>query len=528
MRTALPEDASPAAQSPGYVTDSGSVRIRGDSSDDDTDDDDGRGLSRRGGCDEVEEYLARPTLQFYLLLTLFSVGIRKAFVNDETAPTPSHSDQGSFLPRHVSLARKDCSDLSRRCQHYMEACIDIGEELAVGAAKTTKSTPGLGHFGMRLFEAYDGDSNGPPWTGVSTREVTELDTMLGRGLRSFRNRGRRQVPTQTRNATYSDFLIVPAMNFKGLSLICTFKECLDVVELARKGCESFNVIIGMDWLSKYHAMIAYAEKIVRIPWGKETLIVRSNGSDNGHGPRLNIISCTKPKEVPIVQDFPEVFPEDLPGIPPTRQVEISNRLIPGAAPVARAPYRLAPSEMKELSDQLKELSDKGFIRPSSSPWGAPVLFVKKKDGSFRMCIDYRELNKLTVSSLVTVIERRGIHVDPYKIESVKDWASPNGDALSRERKSKTIAGVRGPSVMIGLDLPSGFWRSVEAKKTENLKSEDIGGTSGNLARWIKNKAKCISSSKSMELKRGPDVHVVKREHRLRKLIAALQKKTTLR
>ncbi|GJW74646.1 putative reverse transcriptase domain-containing protein [Tanacetum coccineum] len=104
------------------------------------------------------------------------------------------------------------------------------------------------------------------------------------------------------------------------------------------------------------------------------------------------------EEVPIVQDFPEVFPEDLPGIPPTRQVEFQIDLIPGAAPVARAPYRLAPSEMKELSDQLKELSDKGFIRPSSSPWGAPVLFVKKKDGSFRMCIDYRELNKLTVKN----------------------------------------------------------------------------------------------------------------------------------
>nr|GFB40139.1 transposon Ty3-I Gag-Pol polyprotein [Tanacetum cinerariifolium] len=71
-------------------------------------------------------------------------------------------------------------------------------------------------------------------------------------------------------------------------------------------------------------------------------------------------------------------------------------IVPGAAPVARAPYRLAPSRMKDFSKQLKELSDKGFIRPSSSPWGAPVLFVKKKDGSFRMCIDYRELNKLTV------------------------------------------------------------------------------------------------------------------------------------
>ncbi|GJZ24350.1 putative reverse transcriptase domain-containing protein [Tanacetum coccineum] len=104
------------------------------------------------------------------------------------------------------------------------------------------------------------------------------------------------------------------------------------------------------------------------------------------------------EDVPIVRDFPDVFPEDLPGLPPTRQVEFQIDLIPGAAPVARAPYRLAPSEMKELSEQLKELSDKGFIRPSSSPWGAPVVFVKKKDGSFQMCIDYRELNKLTVKN----------------------------------------------------------------------------------------------------------------------------------
>ncbi|GJY11190.1 hypothetical protein Tco_0379375 [Tanacetum coccineum] len=80
--------------------------------------------------------------------------------------------------------------------------------------------------------------------------------------------------------------------------------------------------------------------------------------------------------------FPKVFLEDLPGLPPTRQVEFQIDLMPGAAPVARAPYRLAPSEMKELLEQLQELSDKGFIRPSSSPWGAPVLFVKKKDGSF--------------------------------------------------------------------------------------------------------------------------------------------------
>ncbi|GJY89100.1 putative reverse transcriptase domain-containing protein [Tanacetum coccineum] len=165
---------------------------------------------------------------------------------------------------------------------------------------------------------------------------------------------------------------------------------------------SFDVIVGMDWLAKYHAVIDCTEKIVRIPWGNETLIVHDDGSSRGNGPHLNIISCTKThkyllkghhvflahvtmketedksgekrlEDVPIVRDFPEVFPEDFPGLPPTRQVEFQIDLMPGAAPVARAPYRLAPSEMKELLEQLQELSDKSCIRPSSSPWGAPVL-----------------------------------------------------------------------------------------------------------------------------------------------------------
>ncbi|GKC10012.1 putative reverse transcriptase domain-containing protein [Tanacetum coccineum] len=104
------------------------------------------------------------------------------------------------------------------------------------------------------------------------------------------------------------------------------------------------------------------------------------------------------EDILVVREFPEVFLGDLPGLPPVRQVEFQIDLIPGATPVARAPYRLAPSEMQELSDQLQELADRGFIRPSTSPWGAPVLFVKKKDGSFRMCIDYWELNKLTIKN----------------------------------------------------------------------------------------------------------------------------------
>ncbi|GJW18632.1 putative reverse transcriptase domain-containing protein [Tanacetum coccineum] len=133
------------------------------------------------------------------------------------------------------------------------------------------------------------------------------------------------------------------------------------------------------------------EKLVQVPYGNETLTFCGNKSSNGRESRLTVISCSKAQE--YMAKGCQVFLQS-----PARPVEFQIDLIPGAAPVARAPYRLAPSEMKELSEQLQELSDKGFIRPSSSPWGAPVLFVKKKDGSFRMCIDYRELNKLTVKN----------------------------------------------------------------------------------------------------------------------------------
>ncbi|GJY96141.1 reverse transcriptase domain-containing protein [Tanacetum coccineum] len=125
----------------------------------------------------------------------------------------------------------------------------------------------------------------------------------------------------------------------------------------------------------------------------------------GEGPEkdLKLLSCIKADEkklddIRIVRDFPEVFPDDLSGLPPVHEIEFRIDLIPGALPVVKSPYRLAPSEMNELSNQLKELQEKGFIRPSHSPWGAPVLFVKKKDGAMRMCIDYRELNKLTIKN----------------------------------------------------------------------------------------------------------------------------------
>nr|GEW60494.1 putative reverse transcriptase domain-containing protein [Tanacetum cinerariifolium] len=98
----------------------------------------------------------------------------------------------------------------------------------------------------------------------------------------------------------------------------------------------------------------------------------------------------------IVSEFPDVFPDELPGIPPVCEVEFNIELIPGAEPISKAPYRMAPVELKELKDQLQELLERGFIRPGVSSWGAPVLFVKKKDGSMRLCIDCHELNKITI------------------------------------------------------------------------------------------------------------------------------------
>ncbi|GMJ03684.1 hypothetical protein HRI_004037600 [Hibiscus trionum] len=234
---------------------------------------------------------------------------------------------------------------------------------------------------------------------------------------------------------------------------------VDMMELPFYG---FDVILGMDWLTEHGSRINFETNRISLRLADDYEIVvvgenvkfLSNVVSVLEAKRLVEMGCeaylayvmnpnmseVRPQDIQTVCDFPSVFPEELSGLPPDREVEFAIETYSDSAPVSIAPYRMAPKELKELKTQLQELTDRGFIRPSSSPWGAPVLFVKKKDGSMRMCIDYIQLNRLTMKN-------------KYPLPRIDDLFDQ----------------LRGASVFSKIDLRSGYYqlkvREVDVPKT---------------------------------------------------------------
>jgi hypothetical protein len=164
------------------------------------------------------------------------------------------------------------------------------------------------------------------------------------------------------------------------------------------GLDSVDIILGTDWLSRHRAVIDIAARAIEIhspTCGETTLYLPNQGCNRS----CAFAMIESPVErIPVVCEYPEVFSDELPGMPPDRDIEFAIELQPGTAPISKRPYRMPPAELAELKRQLQELLDKGFIRPSTSPWGCPALFVKKKDESLRLCVDYRPLNAVTIKN----------------------------------------------------------------------------------------------------------------------------------
>jgi hypothetical protein len=174
----------------------------------------------------------------------------------------------------------------------------------------------------------------------------------------------------------------------------------NLIVLESKG---IDVILGMDWLNKHKVLIDCVKKSIKLTTlkGKEMefvaeLVVTAKGVANRA--KVNQLDASQGSEVPVVTELPDVFLRELPGMPPDRDMEFVIELKPGTSPIYKTPYRMATLELAKLKQHIKELLEKRFIRPSSSPWGAPVIFVPKKDGTQRFCIDYPALNEATIKN----------------------------------------------------------------------------------------------------------------------------------
>ena len=265
----------------------------------------------------------------------------------------------------------------------------------------------------------------------------------------------------------------------GSRLVIQNKDFL--ADLIVLGIRDFDIVLGMDWLSRHRATLDCYKKEVRLVRPEELGVI-FRGIRKEIAPSLiNAMTAwkmlrkgcqgylafmvdrrqegTRLEDIPIVKEFPDVFPNDLSGLPLDRTIEFVIELVPGTEPISIPPYKMAPTELKELKAQLEELLSKGFIRPSTSPWRALVLFVKKKDGSLRLCIDYRQLNWATIRNqyLLLGIDELFDQLHGYEVYSKIDLRSGYHQLRFRENDvSKTalqdkIRSLRVPSDAIRID-----------------------------------------------------------------------------
>jgi hypothetical protein len=157
------------------------------------------------------------------------------------------------------------------------------------------------------------------------------------------------------------------------------------------------VILGIDYLTKYDGVISCAKRMVTLTSLQGERIEVKVSMPAVAEAMVNQLEKYL-EHIKIVCEYPDVFLEELPGMPPDRDIKFSVELLPGTAPISKRAYRMDVKDLIELKQQIEELLEKGFIRPSSSPWGAPILFVNKKDGSRRMCVNYRNLNEVTIKN----------------------------------------------------------------------------------------------------------------------------------
>jgi hypothetical protein len=216
------------------------------------------------------------------------------------------------------------------------------------------------------------------------------------------------------------------------------------------GMDNVDIILGANWMTQHQVVLDVANRIIEVHspiCGKFTLLLP--GQETTRSCAFAMIELPL-KKIPVVCEYADVFPDELPGMPPDRDIEFAIELQPGTTPISKRPYRMPPVELAELEKQLQELLDKGFIRPSTSPWGCPALFVKKKDESLRLCIDYCPLNAVTIKN---------------------KYPLPRIDVLFDQ--------LVGAKVFSKIDLHSGYHQI-------KIRASDIPKTAFTTGNWLKN------------------------------------------